>query len=109
MKLQIVPARRGIHWVKAGVKTFFRQPLALSGLFFMFLALVSVISIVPVVGNVLSLALLPAATLGLMAATREADNGKFPMPVLLISAFALDASKCAQCQCWVRFTPLALC
>ncbi|MBK6568722.1 BPSS1780 family membrane protein [Candidatus Aalborgicola defluviihabitans] len=87
MKLQIVPARRGIHWVKAGVKTFFRQPLALSGLFFMFLALVSVISIVPVVGNVLSLALLPAATLGLMAATREADNGKFPMPVLLISAF----------------------
>jgi hypothetical protein len=30
---------------------------------------------------------LPAATLGLMAATREAGEGKFPMPLILLSAF----------------------
>ena len=35
----------------------------------------------------LALALLPAATLGLMAATQEATKGKFPMPSILISAF----------------------
>jgi len=87
MKLNIVPASRGIQWVKLGVQTFFRQPLALSGLFFMFLAVMSVLSMVPILGSALALALLPGATLGLMAATREASGGKFPMPLILISAF----------------------
>jgi hypothetical protein len=87
MKLQIIPAKQGVQWVKLGIQTFFRQPLALSGLFFLFMAVMSILSIVPVLGNVLALALLPGATLGLMAATKEAGNGKFPMPFVLISAF----------------------
>ena len=87
MKLNIVPARTGLVWLKLGVSTFFKQPLALSGLFFMYMALISVATIVPFVGSALALTLLPAATLGLMAATREATGGKFPMPTILISAF----------------------
>ncbi len=87
MKLNIVPARTGIEWVKLGIKTFFKQPLALAGLFFMFMAAMSVLSMVPLVGNALALGLLPAATLGLMAATQEATKGKFPMPSILISSF----------------------
>jgi hypothetical protein len=87
MKLNIVPARTGLLWVKLGMRTFFRQPLALSGLFFMFMALMSVASVVPVVGTALALALLPAATLGLMAATQEASKGNFPMPLILLTAF----------------------
>lgn len=87
MKLQIVPARQGVLWVKQGIAAFWRQPLALSGLFFMFMAAVSVLSIVPIIGSILALALLPGATLGLMAATRESLAGKFPMPVVLISGF----------------------
>lgn len=87
MKLNLVPARTGLQWVKLGIKTFFRQPLAMSGLFFMFMATVSVISLVPVLGTAISLALVPAATLGLMAASAEASQGRFPMPSLLISGF----------------------
>ena len=87
MKLNIVPARTGMTWVKLGVKTFFQQPLALSGLFFMFMALLSIATLVPFIGAALALALLPASTLGLMAATQEATKGKFPMPSILISAF----------------------
>jgi hypothetical protein len=87
MKLNIVPARAGVQWVKLGIQTFFRQPLALSGLFFMFMAILSVTTLLPYVGSALALALLPAATLGLMAATQEAAKGKFPMPSILISAF----------------------
>lgn len=87
MKLNIVPARTGLTWAKLGIKTFFKQPLAMSGLFFMFMALLSLATLLPVLGSVLALALLPAATLGLMAATREATLGKFPMPSILISAF----------------------
>ena len=87
MKLNIVPARTGITWVKLGIKTFLQQPLAMSGLFFMFMALLSLSTLVPFIGSALALALLPATTLGLMAATQEASKGKFPMPSILISAF----------------------
>ena len=34
VKLNIVPARTGLQWVKLGIRTFLRQPLALAGLFF---------------------------------------------------------------------------
>lgn len=87
MKLNLVPARQGTLWVKLGIQTFFRQPLALAGLFFMFLAVISIVNLVPVVGNILAMTLLPAATLGLMAAGREATDGKFPMPSVLLSGF----------------------
>lgn len=87
MKLNIVPARTGLTWVKLAFKTFLRQPLAMSGLFFMFMAMLSLATLVPFIGAALALALLPAATLGLMAATQEAAKGKFPMPWILISAF----------------------
>ena len=87
MKLNLVPARTGLLWVKLGIRTFFRQPLALAGLFFMFMAVMTVASQVPFIGIALATALLPAATLGLMAATREASDGRFPMPKVLLAGF----------------------
>lgn len=87
MKLHLVPAGQGTQWVRMGVRTFFRQPLALAGLFFMFLALASILSFIPVVGNVLALVLLPGITAGFMAASREAHEGRFPMPWVLIAPF----------------------
>ena len=87
MKLNIVPARTGIQWVTLGVRTFFKQPLALTGRFFMYMAVVLVISQLPLIGPVLGAMLVPAATLGLMAATSEAEGGRFPMPTVLVSAF----------------------
>ena len=41
----------------------------------------------PLVGVIIGGLLVPAATLGLMAATEEATKGRFPMPSVLISAF----------------------
>jgi hypothetical protein len=93
MKLRIVPASTGLAWVKLGALTFFRQPLAMTGLFFMFMATVSVLSIIPMFGTAISMVLVPAATLGLMAATREASHGRFPMPVTLVTAFRSGASR----------------
>lgn len=87
MKLQLVPARAGLQWVKLGIRTFLRQPLALAGLFFMYMAAVLVLSAVPLIGPLVGGLLVPAATLGLMAATAEADRGRFPMPSVLLSAF----------------------
>jgi hypothetical protein len=86
MKLNIVPARTGLQWVKQGMRTFFKQPLAMTGLFFMFMAVMTVVSMLPYIGTALVLGLLPAATLGFMAATQETSKGKFPMPWILASA-----------------------
>lgn len=93
MKLQLLPPRQGAAWLRAGVRTFFRQPLALSGLFLMFLALMSILSVIPVIGNLLGLVLLPGVTAGFMVASREAHAGRFPMPWLLITAFRQGPAK----------------
>lgn len=87
MKLQIVPARTGLMWIRLGMRTFMRQPLAMGGLFFLFMGVASVLTAVPLLGPALALMLVPAATLGLMAATREAEAGRFPMPHMLVTAF----------------------
>jgi hypothetical protein len=87
VKLNIVPARTGITWVKLGLQTFFRQPLALAGLFFMYFTAMTLLGLVPFLGGAAVLILAPAATLGIMAAAREASEGRFPMPSLLFAAF----------------------
>ncbi len=93
MKLNIVPARAGIRWVKLGIRTFFRQPLALAGLFFMFMAVMTVASQLPLIGVALAMTLLPVATLGLMAATLEASQGRFPMPAVLLAGLRAGRPK----------------
>jgi hypothetical protein len=50
MKFQLVPARTGFVWVRLGIRTFLRQPLALTGLFFMFMAGMTLISQLPLLG-----------------------------------------------------------
>ena len=87
MHLHTVTPRSGLIWVKQGIQTFWRQPVALTGLFFLFMALVSVLSMLPYLGSALALAVLPAATLCLMVATEQASLGKFPMPTVLMIAF----------------------
>ena len=87
MKLNLVPARTGMLWVRLGIRTFVRQPLALSGLFLLYMMALSLLSQLPLIGNLVALALLPTTTLVIMVATREAAAGKFPMPGLLLQAF----------------------
>ena len=93
MRLNIVPAQQGAVWARLGIRMFWRQPLAFTGLFFIFMTVLSVCSLIPVLGNFLALALIPAATLGLMAATREVELGKFPMPTVLAVAFRAGNAK----------------
>jgi hypothetical protein len=96
MKLNIVPARTGLLWVRVGIATYFRQPIALTGLFLMFMALMSMISFIPEVGGILGLLFIPSATLGLMSAAQEAHAGKFPRPLNLFIAFRFGKDKSRQ-------------
>ncbi|HSV69843.1 MAG TPA: BPSS1780 family membrane protein [Methylibium sp.] len=85
MKLKTVPARAGVLWVRAGFRVFFRQPLLFGALFgltgFAALLLVQL----PIVGPVLALALMPAATLAFMLATRSALDGRPPQLAPLLA------------------------
>ncbi|MFT3954906.1 MAG: BPSS1780 family membrane protein [Piscinibacter sp.] len=80
MRLQSVPAAAGITWVKQGFRIFTRQPLAFSGMFAAFLFLVFVLTLLPLVGSLLLLALLPLGSLGFMIGTRDALQGRVPLP-----------------------------
>lgn len=87
MKLNIVPARTGIQWVKLGVRAFIRQPLGLTGLVFMYGAVYALLAAIPIVGVVALAVLTPAATLGMFVATERVANGSFPMPSVFLSGF----------------------
>ena len=78
MKLQIVPARAGAAWVVAGVRTFARRPFILTGLFFAFMLLLSLLGAIPHIGTALMLMLVPAATLLFMVVTQEIQAGAAP-------------------------------
>ncbi len=93
MKLNIVPARTGILWVKLGIRTFLKQPLALVTLFFTYMAVMFMLSVVPGVGPALAAIVLPGMALGMMAASKEAEQGRFPMPTVLLSAFRVGRQR----------------
>lgn len=87
MKLNIVPARTGVTWVRTGLRAFARQPLAFISLFFFFMALVSIASQLPFIGAAVALMLLPTMTLGLMAAAAQAARpDKAPAGTVFLAA-----------------------
>ena len=85
MRLQLVPARQGAQWVRRGFAVFVKQPMAFAGLFAAFLFAVFALTLLPVVGPLLLLALLPLGSLGFMVATQDALAGRFPLPRAFIA------------------------
>jgi hypothetical protein len=96
MKLTTIAPRKGMQWVRLGVLTFLGQPLILSSFFFMYFILASLLRLVPLMGNVVALVLLPSFTVGFMEATRMLTAqkngvgngaGQKPSPLILLTAF----------------------
>ena len=93
LSLNVVPARQGAQWVRLGMQVFRKQPLGISGLFFTLIAVVSVLSIVPVIGPLMGLAMIPALTAGLMNATHECIKGRFPSIKMLFAPITGDKQR----------------
>jgi hypothetical protein len=91
MRLQYVSAATGASWVRRGFQAFARQPLAFSGLFAAFLFFVFVLTLVPMIGPLLLLALLPLGSLGFMIATRQSLGGQLPLPRVFVEPLRGDA------------------
>ena len=87
MKLHIVPASAGLQWVKLGVQTFWRQPMALTALLFISMAAVSLIGLFPIIGPYLALVLMPTVFLIMMLGAAEAHQQRLPRPSLALEPF----------------------
>jgi hypothetical protein len=59
----------------------------MAGMFFMFLGLMTLVSMLPLVGGALALMWFPSGSLGLMAATQEVMHGRFPRPKWLLAGW----------------------
>jgi hypothetical protein len=70
--------------VRQGFAVFFKQPLGFAALFATFMFVLFVSMLLPLIGSLLLLAILPLASLGFMIATRTALEGKFPLPRVFI-------------------------
>ena len=83
LRLHPVAARQGATWVAQAFRLWRKRPLAFVGLFMFFLFGVLMLMVLPLVGPLLGLGLLPMLTLGFMIATRSALQGG-PVHVLQI-------------------------
>jgi len=95
MRLLIVPARQGAVWVRRGFQLFGRRPLGFSGLFAAFLFAVFLLTLLPLVGSLLLLALLPLGSLGFMIAARAALQGGMPLPRVFAEPLRVDRRRSA--------------
>jgi hypothetical protein len=93
MKLNIVSARTGVLWVRLGLQVFLRQPLALTGLFVMSWFALFLLLLIPTIGPVLSMVLVPASTLGFLVATSDVVDGRLPTPARLVAGFRQGTSR----------------
>ena len=88
-----LPAITGWHWVKEGFAVFRKQPMALSTLFLSYLFMMVALGIIPVLGQILPLILLPIFSLAFLRASAQVNLGERVTPVLLFAAFRSPAVK----------------
>lgn len=93
MQISRLPARTGLRWVIDGFRVVRRQPLALTAISFLNLALMGLSMIIPIVGSLGPLVLTPLFMVGMMKAARMADQGQSPSPLTLFAAFRDDSGR----------------
>ncbi|MEZ5738840.1 MAG: BPSS1780 family membrane protein [Burkholderiaceae bacterium] len=87
MRIISHPAIRGYYWLTEGLRIFRLQPLGLLAITFLALVIMSLPLVLPGVGFLLAVAIVPLLYVGLMHAIRQADQGQLPNPAMLFQAF----------------------
>lgn len=87
MQLTEVSAKTGYVWYRQGIWLFRRNPLGFLTIFFTYLLAMWAVSMIPFVGGVLPLALIPGVAVGFMAACRDTVAGKLVFPTVLADGF----------------------
>lgn len=86
VRLRRVRFGRGLRWLPAGAELLFSSPGAMAGVAALWL-MVSLIAVVPIIGQGLLAVLTPLLTAGVLKACADASAGKRPAPTTLFSAW----------------------
>ncbi len=89
--MEKLPASTGWLWVKEGFTLFRKQPAELSTLFFGYMFLMLALGIIPVIGQLLPLILVPLFSMTFMHACVHIETGKRVYPNLLLVGFRSPA------------------
>lgn len=89
--MEKLPAKTGWEWVKAGFALFRKQPAELSTLFISYMFLMFAVGIIPLLGQVLPLVLVPVFSMAFMQACVQVEQGKRVYPTLLLTGFRSPA------------------
>jgi hypothetical protein len=101
LSLKSVSPAHGALWVRDGFSLFAKRALAFSTLFVLFLFIAILLSLVPLLGGVLQMMLLPLLSLGFMVSAQSALLGGAVKPAQFFEPLQGDATK--------RRTLLTLC
>jgi len=93
LRLNRVPAGRGVLWMRQGFQVFLRKPFAFTGLLATVLVATMLLSLIPALGVLAMLVFLPTLTLVFMMATQLVLKGGTPMPVQLIVPLRADPKR----------------
>lgn len=85
--MNAVVAITGWHWVKKSFTLFSRQPLEMLGLFMAYMLVNIAIGLIPVLGEVLPVLLIPVFAMAFMQACWQIEQGKKVRPDVLLVGF----------------------
>ncbi|HTN66847.1 MAG TPA: BPSS1780 family membrane protein [Burkholderiaceae bacterium] len=89
--MEKLPAKSGWLWVKEGFALFRKQPAEMSTLFMAYMFLMLVVGLVPLLGQVLPLFLVPIFSIGFLQACANVERGQRVFPNLLLTGFRSPA------------------
>ncbi|WP_431258761.1 BPSS1780 family membrane protein [Roseateles chitinivorans] len=93
LHLQTVPPRNGLLWVRHGLKVLRRKPIALIGLFAVFLLVSSLLQLVPLLGQLVVLAALPLVSLSFMLASHQVLQSHTPTAAVFAQPLQLTKER----------------
>lgn len=99
MKLRLVPALQGWRWVQRGLLTAKAQPVAFLALVGLLVSSMLLLAVVPVLGALLVLGLMPAVWMSFMLATHMANDGQRVTPAVLLEPWRMPG---APKQEWIK-------
>ena len=86
-----LPASAGWQWIKQGMALFRKQPFEMSALFLSYVFLMFAFGIIPLIGQILPMVLVPVFTMAFMQACVSIERGTKVYPTMLLYGFRSPA------------------